>query len=103
MAILPLTARFKHYRGSKEALHRKSSEAAAVAQRVANHVNTLIANNPDETQQYFFGSIAHDLGLTTDQVRSAISDGGYNGITLRVSKEDRVALARFISAKAKVQ
>ncbi len=95
MAALPLTAQFKSYRGSKENLRRKSVQDAFVAQRIATYVNGLVANNPDETQQYIFASIAHDLGVTTEEVRSAISDGGYNGITFGVREENRRALARF--------
>jgi hypothetical protein len=95
MAILPLTARFKSYRGSKENLRRKSVAAAVVAQRISTYVNGLIANNPREIQQYMFASIARDLGLTTEEVRSAISDGGYNGITFGVREDDRRELARF--------
>jgi hypothetical protein len=95
MSHLPLTPHFKTYRGSKEALRRKASEYNRMAQRVADHVSALIANNPDETQMYLFYSIAYDLGLTEDQVRSAISDGGYDGITIGVREDDRQMLARY--------
>jgi hypothetical protein len=66
-----------------------------MAHRVAEHVNMLIANNPDAIQEHMFASIAHDLGLSTDQVRSAISDGGYNGITIRVTEDARRELVRY--------
>lgn len=95
MPLLPLTPDFKVYRGSKENLRRKATEYNAIAQRVADHVNTLVANNPDEIQQYMFASIARDLRLTIDQVRSAIPDGGYNGITFSVLEAERQALARY--------
>jgi hypothetical protein len=48
-----------------------------------------------QSQVYFFGSIAYDLGLTDEQVREAISDGGYNGITIRVRPKDRAAMDRY--------
>jgi hypothetical protein len=49
----------------------------------------LIANNPDESQQYMFAEIAIDLGLTADQVRSAFSYVGHSGMTIHVT--DRTA------------
>jgi len=93
MPNLPITPRFKHYRGAKENLQRKSHEAARTARLIADHVNKLIANNPDQIQQYMFANIAHDLGVTTEQVRSAISTGG-NGITIGVDEDDRRELVR---------
>jgi hypothetical protein len=96
MVHLPLTARFTDYRGSKDNLRRKATENAVTARRIADHVNGLIANNPDDVQQYFFASIAHDLGVSDEDVRSAISDGGYNGMTLRVTEYDRRELARYL-------
>jgi hypothetical protein len=95
MGALPLRPNLKFYRGSKRHLQRKNAEYNAMAERVADYVNALIANNPNEIQQYLFGTIASDLGLTVDQVRSAISDGGYNGITVGVREDARRALARY--------
>jgi len=66
-----------------------------MASKVAAHLNRLIASNPDETQQYMFANLAHDLGYSTDEVRTAISDGGYNGITFHVNSDDRRALDHF--------
>jgi hypothetical protein len=63
-----------------------------MARKVADHLNTLIANDPDETQQYMFANLAYDLGYSPEEVRSAISDGGYNGITFHISSDDRRAL-----------
>lgn len=97
MTDLPLRPHLKQYRGSKENLRRKNTEYNAMAHKVAAHVNRLIANNPNEMQQYMFASIAHDLGFTTDQVRAAISDGGYNGITIGVKEADRGELAQYKS------
>jgi ATP-dependent protease ClpP protease subunit len=52
MSRLAVTPQFKVYRGSKERLRKKAIEHNAMAQRVADHVNKLAANNPDEIQQY---------------------------------------------------
>jgi hypothetical protein len=95
MAILPLQPRLKSYRGAKENLRRKNNEYNAMARRVVDHVNTLIANDPRETQQYIYDYIAIDLGLSRDEVRDAIYGGGNNGITVGVTAQDRTALARY--------
>ncbi len=97
MPILPISPRLTRYSGSKPELMRKSLSGQAIAIKIAEHVNTLVANNSAEIQQYIFADIASDLDVTTEQVRSAISDGGYNGITLRVRDEDRAKLKRYIS------
>lgn len=97
MTALPLQPRLKSYRGAKEQLQRRTTDFNRMAQRVVDHVNTLIANDPREVQMYIFANIAIDLGLTTDEVRSAIYHGGYNGITVGVTDEDRIALARYKS------
>ena len=88
----------RSYRGSKENLRRRNIAFNSMARRVAVHLNTLIANNPRPIQVYSFARLAQDLGLTTDEVRSAISNGGYNGITFGVNDEDRKALDQFKSA-----
>lgn len=97
MPNLPLQPSLRNYRGSNEARRRKITEYNRVAHRVAEHVNRLIANDPKEIQQYFFASLAHDLGFDVDDVRSAISDGGYNGITFGVTEDDRKELARYLA------
>jgi len=85
MLGLPVVPRFKRYRGAKPNLQRKSAEEFRVAQRIAEHVNTEIANNPAELQQILFGFVAIELGVTTEQVRSALP-GGYNGFIGRLPK-----------------
>lgn len=67
-----------------------------MAQQIADHLNRKIAKNPAEIQQYMFASIANELGMPVDVVRSAISDGGHNGITLGVREDERQALARYL-------
>ncbi|MEH3063666.1 MAG: hypothetical protein PGN33_13295 [Methylobacterium radiotolerans] len=95
MSIFPIEPQLEVYRGSKENLRRRAAEKNATRHRVAEHVNRLAADNPDELQQYHFADIARDLGVPVDEVRSAISDGGYNGITFGVRRPDREALARY--------
>lgn len=95
MPNLPLTPHFKYYRGSKEKERQKAAEFNSMAQRVADYINTLIVNNSEEIQVYLFDTIASKLGLRTEDVRSAISDGGYNGRTFSVDDADRTALAIY--------
>ncbi len=95
MSLAPIVPHFRHYRGSKENVRRKADRFNATAQRVADHVNKLIANDPREIQVYMFGTIAIDLGVSVDDVREAISDGGFNGITIRVTDDDRRKLSDY--------
>ncbi|MEZ2201885.1 hypothetical protein AAE027_07555 [Bradyrhizobium japonicum] len=92
---LPLQPRLMDYRGADPKKQRKVAEHNAMAQRVADHLNTLIANDPAPMQQYLWHGIARDLGLTTDKVESAVMYGGHNGITIGVTDEGRRAVARY--------
>lgn len=96
MANFPLRPRYKAYRGSKESVRRKIDEFNGKARRIAEHVNRLVANNPNTVQVYGFANIAIDLGYSVDEVRSAISNGGFNGITFGVNDEDRAALKSYV-------
>ena len=88
----PLYPRINRYSGKDLTKRRKAIEHNAMAERVVDHLNRLIANDPAETQGYIWGFVAHDLKLTLDQVTSAVVDGGSNGITLEVRPEDRAGL-----------
>lgn len=95
MSIFPLRAHQKVYRGAKEKLRREAAEVNAKRHRITEYVNSLAANDPREIQQYSFASIARELGVTDDDVRGAIGDGGYNGITFGVRDAEREALASY--------
>ncbi|TCU75308.1 hypothetical protein EDE08_103528 [Bradyrhizobium sp. R2.2-H] len=92
---LPLQPRLSDYRGSDPKKRRKADEHNAMAQRVVDHINTLIANDQAAMQQYLWYSVARDLKLTVEQVESAVMYGGHNGITVGVSEEGRRALAAY--------
>ncbi|MCC8944199.1 hypothetical protein H8A97_03555 [Bradyrhizobium sp. Arg62] len=92
---LPLQPRLDPYRGSKDNLRRKKVQHNAMARRVVDHLNTLIANNPADRQQYLYYYVARDLGLTAEEVESAVMYGGHNGITVGVTEEGRRALASY--------
>lgn len=72
MTDLPLQPRLDPYRGSKENLRRKATEHNAMARKVVDHLNTLIANDPDDRQNYLYYEIARDLGLTVEEVESYV-------------------------------
>lgn len=92
---LPLQPRLKDYRGADPKKRRKVAEHNAMAQRVVDHLNTLIANDLEPMQQYLWYDVACDLGLTADDVESAVMYGGHNGITVDVTEENRRAVARY--------
>jgi hypothetical protein len=95
MFSLPVKPRRDSYCGSNAQRRRRAADFNDMAAKIANHVNAEIAKNPEEIQQYLFAMIANDLGLSENQVRSAIPSTGFNGATFRVSKEDRQALASY--------
>lgn len=99
MSNLPISPRWKDYRGGKRHLQIKMVERNKTATRIVDYLNTLIANNPEEIQVYMFAFLANDLGLETNEVREAIPGGGSNGITIRVTEEDRRNLVRFKRSK----
>lgn len=90
MSRFPVRPKLKQYRGSNEKLERKNRDYNAMAHKVAAHLNGLVANNPNATQQYMFADIAYTLGYSAEEVRSAVSNGEYNGITFQdISDEER--------------
>lgn len=96
MPRLPFEPRLENYNGSKEKLIRENIERNNVAKRVVRHLNKLIANTPDENQQYFWADLALDLELSAGEVQSAVRNGGHNGVTLQqISPAERAAIARF--------
>ncbi len=95
MPLLPLKPKLKRYSGSQARLRQKAGEHNAMANRVADHLNTLVLNNPAEVQQYKWADVARDLGLTPDEVHSAIVGAGHNGIALVVTEDERRALASY--------
>lgn len=96
MPRFPVKPNLKKYRGSKERAAHKNRDYNATARKVAAYLNRLVANNPDTMQQYMFDDIAHALGCSVDDVRSAISNGGHNGITFQdIDDGDRRDLAGY--------
>ena len=67
--------------------------------RIVDYVNGLILADPNEMQTYHFAFIAIDLNCDVELVREALYDG-YNGLTVRVTDEDRDALRAHLSVSA---
>jgi hypothetical protein len=86
MPFPPITPRYNTYRESKENLRRKAAEHNAMANRVVEYLNTLIANDPSETQQYLYFTIARDL-RPTDEVRSAIAAAVITALRLAFARK----------------
>lgn len=95
MPDLPFKGRGYRYSGRDERKQQKTAEKNRMVAAIARHANKLVADNPREIQQLYFASIAHELGYDVEIVRHALSKGGYNGITLRVTDEDRSALSPY--------
>lgn len=58
----------------------------------------MISDNPKEIQVISYASIARAVGCEIEIVRHALSErGGHNGITIRVTAEDREALIPYKS------
>lgn len=97
MPQVPIQGRYKDYRGGKPAMRDRVAAHNAMVDRVIAYINAQIVNDPDELQQILYGFVALDLGLTKEQVASAVMYGGSNGLTIRVRPEDRLALERHAS------
>lgn len=95
-AQIPIRPQFKAYRGAKPDLQRKAAERNAKAQMIADYLNRRMAVNPAEVQQYLFAEIGWEVDASAEEVRSAIGDGGSNGITLGVRREGRQALEEYL-------
>lgn len=98
MTNIPLRGSGYSYRGSNELKRLRTAEKNKLVAKITAHANTKIANDPSEIQMLSFGFIALDLDCDVEIVRYALSNGGYNGLTIRVTPEDRKALAAFKTA-----
>lgn len=97
MPQIPIQGRYKEYRGANAAMRERVAAHNRMVDRIVTHLNTQVANDPAERQQYLYGFVALDLGLTKEQISSAVRDGGSNGISLRVLPADRLAMEHYKS------
>lgn len=92
MTQLPLRPNLYPYRGANPEKQRRTAELNRLAHKIARHANQMIADDPAEIQTLLFRSIASDLGIDVTIVRHVL-DGGHNGLTVRVTAQDREAIA----------
>lgn len=97
MARLPFVGQTYRYSGQDERKRQKIADKNRMIAAAAKIANQLAADNPNEIQQIYFADIAHKLGCDVEIVRYALSDGGSNGITFRVTERDRELLTRYKS------
>lgn len=95
MTMFPIRPHLRSYRGANQRKQSATAEYNRQASRVAEYLNTKVANDPTSPQVYSFGILARELGVDVDLVREAISDGGYNGISFAVTPEARRALEPY--------
>ena len=98
MPLLPLRPHLKVYHGPNACTEQKVDAHNILAQRIAEYVNTLVANDPRPIQSYTFAKIAADLGLTKIQVRSAVLGGVANGLMFSVTSAQRQWLSGYVKA-----
>jgi hypothetical protein len=63
-----------------------------MAVRIADRLHEIVLADQGDKQMHTYFDIGRPLGLDPDQVRAAIGQGGYNGISFSVTAEDREAL-----------
>lgn len=89
MQAFPIHVPRKHYGGSKPALRQRAADYNRDAAMLERYINDRIQVRPDPIQQYIYGFIAADVGLSTERVRAILFavDCGHNGITVAKSAE----------------
>jgi hypothetical protein len=97
MTVAPLRAKRKHYYGRDHAKQQRVVEQNRNIDRIERHANQLLADCPQEYEwlQLLFGEIANNLSVDVRLVREALSDGGYNGITVGLPPASRELLELF--------
>jgi hypothetical protein len=88
MKVFPIHVPRSPYRGSKQSLRQKAADYNRDAARLEKYLNDKIQADPSPIQQYIYGFIAPDVGLTLERVREILFgvDCGHNGLT--VAKTD---------------
>lgn len=89
MRIYPISVPRKHYRGSKDAMRRKVAQYNDDAVALEKYLNERIEADPAPVQDYLYGFIARDVGMSIDRVTEILFgvDCGHNGLTVAKSAE----------------
>lgn len=93
--LFPIHVPRSSYRGSKQSLREKASDYNRDAERLERYLNDRIEADPSPIQQYIYGFIAPDVGLSLERVREILFgvDCGHNGLT--VAKSDDALRREF--------
>lgn len=67
--------------------------------RIADHVNRLVLEDPSDFQRFLFGFIAIDLKVDVELVKEALGPAD-SGILLRVTAADREAIRQHLAVVA---
>lgn len=89
MTVYPIDVPRNHYRGTKPALREKAAQYNRDASILEAYLNRRIENDPTPIQDYTYGFVAVDVGLSLERVRNILLgvDGGYHGLTVAKSGE----------------
>lgn len=96
MSQLPLQPKVDGYSGSDVRKLRKAREHNELARNVVDYLHRKLAHLPNGVHQFLWADIAHEMELSTDQVRSTVRYEGHNGITIKVIEDHRTFLNRFM-------
>lgn len=82
MVNIPISIQIKPYTGSKEKLKQKYYEKLRIAKMIEDYINTKMKDT--DIHMFTYGSIAIDLGLSSEVVRDLLFtvDCGHTGITV---------------------
>jgi hypothetical protein len=86
MPAYPIRVPRDSYSGKQARRVRKRQEFNEAAERLERYINDTFEKSGDDSMVFIYGFVAHDLGMTTAQVRDVLFgvDAGHNG--LRVFK-----------------
>lgn len=84
MKAFPIHVPRKQYRGSNQAAKQRAADYNRDAMSLEAYLNEKIRSNPASIQQFRYGFIASDVGLSLERVREILFavDAGHNGLTI---------------------
>ncbi|HEX2207000.1 MAG TPA: hypothetical protein VHG93_04910 [Longimicrobium sp.] len=96
MKIYPISVPRKPYRGRNDSMRRKVAQYNDDAAVLEEYLNERIEADPAPVQEYLYGFIARDVGMSVARVTEILFgvDCGHNGLTVAKSAE---AWQKFIN------
>ena len=91
MVTYPVRVPRDSYRGRNPQKRQKCSERNRIAQELEKYLNNAIAKDDSHIQQYCYGNIAIDTGLSVEMVREILFgvDCGHIGLTVIKNPSER--------------